>query len=226
MRLFAALIVLTSISAVASAQEKAKPVIELKTVGDKVSYAVGLNIGRNLQQQGIEVDLKLLTAGIAASLAGTEPALTNEEVQAAFAEYQAEKTKAGMATVRKFLEDNAKNKGVKQTKSGLQYVVLREGTGEKPTAKSTVSTHYRGKLINGNVFDESYKGDAPTEADRPVSFGVTQVIGGWTEALQLMKVGAKYRLFIPPGLAYGERGQATIPPNSLLIFDIELISVK
>jgi FKBP-type peptidyl-prolyl cis-trans isomerase len=226
MRSLAALIVLTSISAVASAQEKTEPVIELKTVGDKVSYAVGLNIGRNLQQQGLDVDIKLLTAGIVASLAGTEPALTNEEIQAALVEYQAEQTKASTQIVQKFLEDNAKKKGVKQTKSGMQYLVLREGSGEKPTTKSTVSTHYRGMLVNGNVFDESYKGDAPTEADRPVSFGVTQVIAGWTEALQMMKVGAKYRLFIPPELAYGERGQATIPPNSLLIFDIELVGVK
>ena len=226
MRSLAALIVLTSISAVASAQEKTEPVIELKTVGDKVSYAVGLNIGRNLQQQGLDVDIKLLTAGIVASLAGTEPALTNEEIQAALVEYQAEQTKASTQIVQKFLEDHAKKKGVKQTKSGMQYLVLREGSGEKPTTKSTVSTHYRGMLVNGNVFDESYKGDAPTEADRPVSFGVTQVIAGWTEALQMMKVGAKYRLFIPPELAYGERGQATIPPNSLLIFDIELVGVK
>ncbi|MDG1894880.1 MAG: FKBP-type peptidyl-prolyl cis-trans isomerase [Fuerstiella sp.] len=226
MRLFATFIVLTSLSAVASAQDKPAPVIEFKTVGDRISYGVGLNIGRSLQQQGLEVDLKLLSAGIAASLAGTEPALTSQEIQAAFAEYQAEKTKAGREIVKTFLDDNAKKKGVKQTKSGLQYLVLREGTGEKPTTKSTVSTHYRGKLINGNVFDESYKGVAPTEADRPVSFGVTQVIAGWTEALQLMKVGAKYRLFIPPELAYGERGQSSIPPNSLLIFEIELVSIK
>lgn len=226
MRLLAVLTVLTCFSAVASAQGKPETVVDFKSAGDKVSYAVGLNIGQNLQQQGLEVDIKLLTAGIAASLAGTEPALTNEEIQAAFREYQSEQAKISKQVVQKFMEDNAKKKGVKQTKSGMQYLVLREGTGENPTTKSTVSTHYRGKLINGKVFDESYKGESPTEADSPVSFGVTQVIAGWTEALQLMKVGAKYRLFIPPELAYGERGQATIPPNSLLIFDIELVSVK
>ncbi len=200
--------------------------IEFKTVGDKVSYAVGLNIGRSLQQQGLDVDLKMLTAGIAAILSDTKPALTDEQVQAAFMEYQSEKAKAGKEIVRKFLDENAKQKGVQQTKSGMQYQVLREGSGEKPTTQSTVSTHYRGKLINGKVFDESYKGVAPVETDRPVSFGVTQVISGWTEALQLMKVGAKYRLFIPPELAYGDRGQSSIPPNSLLIFDIELVSIK
>ncbi|MCP4785950.1 MAG: FKBP-type peptidyl-prolyl cis-trans isomerase [Fuerstiella sp.] len=215
-----------SIPLVAVAQGQPESVIELTTVGDKVSYAVGLNIGRSLQQQGLEVNLKLLSAGIAAILSDTKPAMTDEQAQAAFIEYQSEKAKAGKEIVRKFLEENAKKKGVQQTKSGLQYLVLREGTGEKPTSQNTVSTHYRGKLINGNVFDESYKGEAPAATDSPVSFGVTQVISGWTEALQLMKVGAKYRLFIPPELAYGERGQSSIPPNSLLIFEIELVSIK
>ncbi|MCP4172628.1 MAG: FKBP-type peptidyl-prolyl cis-trans isomerase [Fuerstiella sp.] len=226
MRLLATLIVLTGISAVASAQDKPEPVVELKTAGDKVSYAVGLNIGRNLKQQGLNVDLELLTAGINASLAGTKPAMTNEEIQAAFLEYQAEQTKASKEVIRKFMENNMKTKGMQQTKSGIQYLVLREGSGEKPTKKSTVSTHYRGKLVNGTVFDESYKGNSPTEDERPASFGVTQVIAGWTEALQMMKVGAKYRLFIPPELAYGDRGQSTIPPNSLLIFDIELVGIQ
>ena len=226
MRLLATSTILISISAVAAAQGKPEPVVEFKSVRDKVSYAVGLNIGRSLQQQGLEIDVKLLAAGISVILSDAKPALTDEEVQAAFVEYQAEKAKASNEIVSKFLMENAKTKGVQQTESGMQYLVLRDGTGEKPTKTSTVSTHYRGKLMNGNVFDESYKGDAPEETDRPVSFGVTQVIPGWTEALQMMKVGAKYRLFIPPDLAYGDRGQSSIPPNSLLIFDIELLSIK
>ena len=105
-------------------------------------------------------------------------------------------------------------------------MVLKEGSGAKPTTKSTVSTHYRGKLIDGTVFDNSYEGEEPTENDMPASFGVTQVIKGWTEALQLMKVGAKYRLFIPSELAYGENGPPGIGPNSVLIFEIELVSSK
>jgi FKBP-type peptidyl-prolyl cis-trans isomerase len=226
MRLPAVFTILIGIPVVAAAQDTPEPVVEFKTVADKVSYAVGLNIGRSLQQQGLEVDLKLLSAGIAAILSDTKPALTEAEARAAFEEYRSEKEKAGKKIVRKFLEENAKKKGVQQTKSGLQYLVLREGTGEKPTKQNTVSTHYRGKLMNGNVFDESYKGESPTATDRPVSFGVTQVIAGWTEALQLMKVGAKYRLFIPSELAYGEREQSSIPPNSLLIFEIELMSIK
>ena len=125
-----------------------------------------------------------------------------------------------------FLAANKAKDGVKVTKSGLQYIVLKEGTGAVPTRASTVSTHYRGKLIDGTVFDNSYEGDDPTEADTPTSFGVTQVIKGWTEALQLMKVGAKYRLFLPSELAYGENGPAGIGPNSVLVFDIELVASK
>ncbi|MCP4173542.1 MAG: hypothetical protein GY758_22540, partial [Fuerstiella sp.] len=169
MRLPAVFMILMSIPLVAVAQGQPESVIELTTVGDKVSYAVGLNIGRSLQQQGLEVNLKLLSAGIAAILSDTKPAMTDEQAQAAFIEYQSEKAKAGKEIVRKFLEENAKKKGVQQTKSGLQYLVLREGTGEKPTSQNTVSTHYRGKLINGNVFDESYKGEAPAATDSPVS---------------------------------------------------------
>ena len=115
---------------------------------------------------------------------------------------------------------------MKVTKSGLQYIVIKEGTGPVPKLTSIVTTHYRGRLIDGSIFDNSYEGDAPTAEDTPASFGVTQVIKGWTEALQMMKVGSKYRLFLPSELAYGENGPPGIGPNSVLVFDIELLAAK
>ena len=216
------------------AQDEAKPAVpELQTVKDKVSYGIGMNIARQFKSQGLELNVKSLALGIAAIMEGTEPALTQEEIQAAFAAFEAERAaeaaklgETNLTAARKFLTENATKEGVKKTKSGLQYVVLKEGTGATPTKESRVSTHYRGKLLSGKTFDESYKGDSPTKEEEPVSFGVTQVISGWTEALQLMKVGAKYRLFIPPDLAYGENGPGSIGPNSLLIFDIELVGVE
>ncbi|MCR9199172.1 MAG: FKBP-type peptidyl-prolyl cis-trans isomerase [Planctomycetaceae bacterium] len=207
--------------------------IEFKTLEEKISYGIGLNIGRQVGGEIEGLDLDKFFAGVTAGVKGKDPQLTAEQLQAAFTEFQkkmAEKaaraSEENLEAARKFLVENKKKAGVKTTKSGLQYMVIKEGTGAKPTTDSTVSTHYRGKLLSGKVFDESYKGDAPAEGERAVSFGVTQVIPGWTEALQLMKVGAKYRLFIRPDLAYGERAPGSIPPNSLLIFDIELISVK
>jgi len=206
---------------------------ELKTNRDKVSYAIGMSIGRNLQQRGMQLDPKAIALGIATILNGTEPVLSQEEIQAASAAFDQEMAKVAQqkavdnkAAAEKFLTANAKKERVKITKTGMQYIVLQEGTGQTPKADQTVSTHYRGKLIDGTMFDQSYAGEAPTAADMPVSFEVGAVIPGWTEALQMMKVGAKYRLFIPPSLAYGEQGPPSIGPNSLLIFDIELVAVK
>ncbi len=213
-----------------AAQEKSEAP-KLETTIDKASYAIGYNIGKDILKQGLEPNPTALAAGIAAALAGEKSVLSPEETQEVFKAMQAEMQKKAEAKAAKNLEDGkaflAANKakdGVKVTKSGLQYIVLKEGNGEVPTKASTVSTHYRGKLIDGTVFDNSYEGDEPTEADKPASFGVTQVIKGWTEALQLMKVGAKYRLFLPSELAYGENGPPGIGPNSVLVFDIELVS--
>ncbi len=213
-----------------AAQEKGDAP-KLETNSDKASYAIGYNIGKDVLKQGLNPEA--LAAGIAAAIAGEKSVLGPEETQAAFKAMQAEMhAKAAAAAVKNledgkaFLEANKAKDGVKTTKSGLQYIVLKEGSGAKPTRESTVSTHYRGKLIDGTVFDNSYEGDEPTENDTPASFGVTQVIKGWTEALQLMKVGAKYRLFLPSELAYGENGPAGIGPNSVLVFDIELVSSK
>ncbi|GAB5439821.1 MAG: FKBP-type peptidyl-prolyl cis-trans isomerase [Fuerstiella sp.] len=235
MRLLSVLSLSLLVPITAAADEKASDPAPQKfeTARDKASYGIGLNIGRQFKQQGLDVDPKIVAAGIAAILEGKEPAVTDAELRAAFEEMQKEQQQKQQAAAEenkkaavKFLTENATKEGVKQTRSGLQYQVIREGEGDSPTDRSQVSTHYRGKLLDGTVFDQSYEGKEPTAGDKPISFGVTQVIDGWTEALKLMKPGARYRLFIPPELAYGESGRPSIPPNSLLIFDIELVSVK
>ena len=227
-----ALICITAASAVAQ-DDAGAAAPELKTLKQRVSYAIGVNIGRNLQQQEVDVDPQILAQAIATILADQPSALSNAEMQEVFTAMQEEQAKmraaageAAKAAGEKFLAENAKKEGVKVTKSGLQYKVIRPGTGQKPTKSNTVSTHYRGRFIDGKVFDQSYEGDAPVATDEPVSFGVTQVISGWTEALQLMQVGAKYQLYIPSDLAYGPQGRPGIPPNSTLVFDIELLNVK
>lgn len=228
------LLIATAVPAIehAAAQEKSEAP-KLETTIDKASYAIGYNIGKDILNKGLEPNPTALAAGIAAALAGEKSVLSPDEIQEAFKEMQAEVQKKAIAKAAKNLEDgkaflqaNKTKEGVKTTKSGLQYIVLKEGSGATPTRESTVSTHYRGKLIDGTVFDNSYEGDQPTEDDTPASFGVTQVIKGWTEALQLMKVGAKYRLFLPSELAYGENGPPGIGPNSVLVFDIELVASK
>ena len=213
-----------------SAQEEAP---KLETTLEKASYQIGIQIGTDLKRQGLDLDPKIIAIGIQTALSGKKSILSEDEIRGVFAEMQqemkrkvAEKGTKNLEAGKKFLEENKKKEGVKTTKSGLQYLVIKEGTGATPTTDSTVSTHYRGRLIDGTIFDNSYEGEAPTAEDQPVSFGVTQVIKGWTEALQLMKVGAKYRLFIPSELAYGANGPGEIGANSVLIFDIELVNVS
>jgi FKBP-type peptidyl-prolyl cis-trans isomerase FklB len=204
----------------------------LKDDKDKVSYSIGLNIGRNMKQEGLDINPDALAAAMKDVFAGAKPQLTDEEVQQVMQDFQ-KKMMAKQMAVReeglaknkvegeKFLADNKKKEGIKTTASGLQYKVIKDGTGKTPKASDTVKTHYRGTLINGTEFDSSYKRGEPAE------FPVNGVIKGWTEALQLMKEGAKWQLFIPSELAYGERGAGKdIGPNSTLIFDIELLSVK
>ena len=214
---------------------KAKP--GLSTLTQRFSYSVGANIGRNMRQQDVELDFDAFIKGLKDALSNNELSLTTGEMQKAFDDFQAISQKKREERRKKQAEDNLKEgaeflaankkkEGVKTTKSGLQYKVLRAGKGGMPKQSDTVRTHYRGTLINGTVFDSSYQGDGPSEKDEPVEFGVTQVIGGWTEALQLMKVGAKWRLFIPSTLAYKERGAGRdIGPNATLIFEIELVEI-
>lgn len=204
----------------------------LKDDKDKVSYAIGLNIGKSMKQEGLDINPDALAAAMKDVFAGAKTQLTDEEVQAVMQDFQ-KKMMAKQAAARdeglgknkaegeKFLADNKKKEGIKTTASGLQYKVITDGKGKTPKATDTVKTHYRGTLINGTEFDSSYKRGEPAE------FPVNGVIKGWTEALQLMKEGSKWQLYIPSELAYGERGAGKdIGPNSTLIFDIELLSVK
>lgn len=195
------------------------------------SYAIGLNIGRNLKEAGFkpeDLSKEDLLAGIMDMLAGTEPRLNDEEMSKAFEDInkmltgRAEAaTKDNMAKANDFLETNKKAEGVIALPSGLQYKVVKQGAGAQPKLTSEVKVHYEGKLLNGKVFDSSIA------RGEPISFPVSGVIKGWTEALQRMKVGDKWILYIPPGLAYGERGAGgDIGPNELLIFEVELLDVK
>jgi FKBP-type peptidyl-prolyl cis-trans isomerase FklB len=201
---------------------------DLKTTLQRASYAIGTNIGRNLRSQGLEVDAKALSKGIVDALAGVklllEEAEMREVLQALQQEMMAKREAAGAAAQKKgqvFLEANGKKPDVTVLPSGLQYKVLEEGSGSKPKATDTVRTHYRGTLIDGTEFDSSYA------RGEPATFPLNRVIRGWTEALQLMPVGAKWQLFIPADLAYGARGSPpNIGPNETLIFEIELLGIE
>lgn len=192
---------------------------------DKVSYALGMSIGHQLQQMNAtDLNIDDFAQAITDVFNG-DAKLSDAEAKAAvqdfFSRKAEEQAKAAKAEGENFLAENAKKEGVKTLPSGLQYKVLREGYGRKPSATDKVECHYEGTLINGEVFDSSYRrGETAT-------FGLNQVIKGWTEGLQLMQEGAKYRFFIPYNLAYGEHGAGqSIPPYAALIFDVELIKVK
>jgi FKBP-type peptidyl-prolyl cis-trans isomerase FklB len=210
-----------------SAQEKSTQTPPLKDLKDKVSYSIGLNIGFNFKKQNMDLNPDVLAAGVKDALAG-KPQLTQDQVKetmTAFEKDMVEKQKAAgvknAADGEKFLAENKKKDGVKTTASGLQYKVMKEGAGAVPAASDTVTVNYRGTLIDGTEFDSSYK------RGEPATFPLQGVIKGWTEALQLMKKGSKYQLFIPAALAYGERSPgADIPPNSTLIFEVELMDIK
>jgi FKBP-type peptidyl-prolyl cis-trans isomerase len=193
---------------------------------------IGNSLGTTLKKQSIEVDWNLVAQGLKDSVGTGKTRLTQEEAQAVLKEVQTEVMKQQQEKAKEaadknkadgdaFLAANKSKEGVVTLPSGLQYKILTAGTGPKPTATDTVVCNYRGTLINGTEFDSSYK------RGQPATFGVGQVIKGWTEALQLMPVGSKWQLFIPPSLAYGERGAgAEIGPDSTLIFDVELISIQ
>jgi FKBP-type peptidyl-prolyl cis-trans isomerase FklB len=195
-----------------------------------VSYAIGARLGQNFKQQDIEIKIESFVRGLKDALTGGKLELTQQQIQQLMTSFsqqimakQQEKRKAeaakNLAAGKAFLEANKSKEGVKVLPSGLQYKILREGTGKSPTAEDKVKTHYSGKLIDGAEFDSSYKRNEPAE------FAVKGVIKGWTEALQLMKEGAKWELYIPPELAYGERGNRNIPGNSTLIFEVELLEI-
>ena len=198
---------------------------------EKMSYALGMNIAGNITELPIELDFKQVLAAISDVSSGKEPALEIEEyhknmqsfqqkVQEAARNAAAQAAEANVKAGKEFLEANKAKEGVQVTASGLQYKVLAEGSGKKPVSTDKVKVHYTGKLIDGNVFDSS------VQRGEPAVFGVTQVIPGWVEGLQLMKVGSKYEFVIPSNLAYGERGAgAAIPPNAVLVFEVELLAI-
>ena len=204
----------------------------LKSDQDKVSYMIGYQIGTNFKRDGLEVDLNMMSTGLKEALAGEKSPLSAEESQKLMATLQKNlQTKAetkrkaegekNAAEGKAFLAENAKKSGVKVLPSGLQYKVITEGKGDSPKATDTVSTNYKGTLINGTEFDSSYK------RGQPAKFPVNGVIKGWTEALQLMKPGAKWALVVPAELAYGDRGAGdAIGPNSTLQFEVELLGIE
>lgn len=193
---------------------------------DKISYGLGLSLGQQLKASGVnELAYADLAAGIQDILEGNKPQISFQEAQQAvnkfFAELEEKASVAAKAAGEAFLAENAKRPGVKVTPSGLQYEVLDATIGQKPKATDTVRVHYEGTLPDGTVFDSSYK------RGEPISFPLNGVIAGWTEGLQLMSVGSKYKLFIPYHLGYGERGAgATIPPYSALVFTVELLGIE
>jgi FKBP-type peptidyl-prolyl cis-trans isomerase len=205
--------------------------VELKTLADSAAYAIGIDIGNNIKKNlptapgGKDLDQKIILAAFTSALNGDSSQIAAAKITACTQSYfmkaqQLESGKAGEAG-KKFLEENLKRAGVKATASGLQYEIIKEGTGPKPLATDTVLVDYHGTTIEGKVFDSS------VERKQPAKFPVNQVIPGWTEALQLMSVGSKYKLVIPAELAYGERGAgADIKPNSVLVFEVELLEIK
>lgn len=196
----------------------AAPVKDLK---QKASYGIGVGIGKSFKTQSVDIDPDALAKGIKDSMDG-KPAMTEEQIREVLIAFQEEMLAKVKKESEAFLAKNAKQKGVVTTKSGLQYLVLKEGTGKSPKSTDSVQVNYVGTLINGTEFDSSYK------TGMPANFQVDQVIKGWTEALQLMKKGSKFRLFIPSELAYGARppGSGTIRPNDALIFEVELLDIK
>ena len=194
---------------------------------NKASYGVGYQTGMNFAQQGVDLDMDQLIQGLKDGMSGAELRYSPEELQVAMGALQSmvQKQRDSVAaqaasSAESYLDENAKRDGVVSLASGLQYEVITEGDGPIPQSTERVRVHYSGALVDGTVFDSSY------ERGEPVVFPVTGVISGWVEALQLMKVGSKWKLFIPAELAYGEAGQGPIPPNSALIFDVELLGIE
>jgi FKBP-type peptidyl-prolyl cis-trans isomerase FklB len=224
------IICLTAVCLTSTCLAQDKP--QLKDQKDKASYSIGYDIGTTFKKQNIDLNTDALFSGLKEGLAGKEASLSKEEREKTLEAFQKdvmekqaaaskEAAAKNLAEGEKFLAENKKKEGVKTTASGLQYKVLKEGSGPSPKETDTVVTNYKGTLLDGTEFDSSYK------RNEPASFPVNRVIKGWTEALQLMKPGAKYQLFIPAALAYGERGAGRdIGPNAALIFEVELLSIK
>jgi FKBP-type peptidyl-prolyl cis-trans isomerase len=216
----------------AKAAEQSAPATAEKTDKKKISYGIGVDIGRNFKRLGLDLDLDVLAKGLKDANTGKKLDLSEDELRTVMSNYQNElkqKQLMAMKTVgdnnqkagEAFLAENAKKAGVVTLPSGLQYKILKKGDGKMPTAEDTVECNYRGTLLDGIVFDSSY------QTGKPALFKVSGVIPGWQEALKLMPVGSKWQLFIPPQLAYGQRGAGRdIGPNATLVFEVELIGIQ
>jgi FKBP-type peptidyl-prolyl cis-trans isomerase FklB len=206
----------------------AAPAASLGSDKEKFSYTVGFQIGQSLMEDGLDIDVNALSQAIRDVVSGTPPRLSMDEMQTAVQSFQMQQMEAreadakdNLRTGQAFLADNRTKPGVVETESGLQYQVVEDGGGKQPAETDTVVVNYRGTLIDGTEFDSSFR------RGEPVTFPVNAVIPGWQEALKLMKVGAKWKVFIPADLAYGERGAGqNIGPNETLVFDIELIGIE
>jgi len=205
--------------------------IELKTLADSAAYAIGTDIGNNITKNlptapgGKDLNQQLILAAFSDALNGKTSQIPADKVQSItqnyFVKQQAMEGAKNIEAGKKFLDENGKRSGVKTTASGLQYEILKEGTGVKPLATDTVKVHYHGTTIEGKVFDSS------VDRKEPATFAVNQVIPGWTEALEMMSVGSKWKIYVPSALAYGERGAgADIKPNATLVFEVELLEIK
>jgi FKBP-type peptidyl-prolyl cis-trans isomerase FklB len=224
-------ILAAAVGLLASFAATAQDAPELKTDKDKFSYALGMNFGEKLRQQGLDLDPAVFEKAFAESFAGGKTAMTDQDMQTLLtaagqeirkkmAAQQAEKGTAAQKEGEAFLAANKSKEDVVTLPSGLQYKILKAGTGEKPTLNDSVVCNYKGTLINGTEFDASEKHGGPA------TFPVKGVIAGWTEALQLMPTGSKWQLFVPSNLAYGPQGPGDIGPNATLIFEVELVSIQ
>jgi FKBP-type peptidyl-prolyl cis-trans isomerase len=226
----ALLVVGVPYSCAQGSESKDKP-LTLETKKQKASYALGYNMGRQIKDMATELDMDIILQGFKDSALGNKEQIPFAEMNKIFQEFYSDYSKRmqekrriqgekNLARGEAFLKENAKKQGVKVTQSGLQYMVIKEGTGPKPKANDQVKVHYRGTQIDGKEFDSSYK------RGQPNTFPLQRMIRGWVEGLQLMSVGSKYKFFIPAKLAYGERGQRDIAPNAVLIFEVELLGIE
>jgi len=208
------------------------PTEDLETLQEKENYSIGYRIGLSMKNEGVEVDFEKLVQGLRDAVDGNESLIEDEEMKKLITDLKERARRDQMRKTQEmivknaeesknFLEENAKKDGIRITESGLQYAVLVEGNGPTPEVEDFVTVHYRGKFIDGTEFDSSYaKGE-------PQNLKIDGVIPGWTEALQMMKIGSKWEIFVPPDLGYGRRGQGEwIPPNKVLVFEIELLSIE
>ena len=215
----------------ATSQAWAEDKLELKTDKDKLSYSIGVSVGKNFKRDGTEVDLDLMIKGFKAGLAGDKSLMSDREIQQIMGSYQTELRKQAIARNQVAIQENKKKgeaylaenkdkKGVVTTDNGLQYKIIKKGSGKKPMETDTVDVNYRGTLIDGKEFDA-------TPAGKPASLKVSSLIPGWKQALTMMPVGSKWQLVVPSQLAYGERGVGVdIGPNEVLVFEVELVGIK